>query len=64
MDVRCVALGRDGSAQVEALSGGHERLDRLGGDARHALDAVGRAVVTVVPVQLGHGGDVLFGVRR
>ena len=44
--------------------GGHERFDRLGRYACQVLDAVGRAVVAVVPVQPGHGGDVLFGVRR
>src|SRR5262249_13995573 len=40
----------DASAQVEVPVGRHERLDRLGRDACHALDAVGCAVVTVVPV--------------
>src|SRR6516164_4486295 len=52
-----------GSTQVEIPAGGHERLYRLGRDARHTLDAIGCAVVTIVPVQLGHGGDMLFGVR-
>src|SRR5262249_62154171 len=52
------------SAQVEVPSGGHERLDRLRRDACHALDAVGCAVVTIVPGQPGHGGDVLFRVWR
>jgi len=46
------------SAQVEISAGGHERLDRLWRDACHALDTVGCAVVTVVPVKPGHGGDV------
>jgi hypothetical protein len=53
-----------GSTQVELPAGGNECFDRLRRDACHTLDAIGYAVVTVVPVQLGHGGDVLFGVRR
>lgn len=53
-----------GSTEVEVPAGAHERLDRLRRDACHAIDAVGCAVITIVPMQLGHGGDVLFGVRR
>ncbi len=55
--------GGEVSAQVEVPVGGHEHFDRLGRDACHVLDAVDRAVVAVVPMQLGHSGDVLFGVQ-
>src|SRR3954468_13159548 len=59
-----VTAAPGGSAQVEVLSGGHELLDRLRTDARYAFDVSGGAVVTVVAVELGHGGEMLLGVRR
>jgi hypothetical protein len=60
---RRTSSGHSGSAQVEVSAGGHERFDRLGGYAGYAFDIGECAVVVVLLVQPGHGGDVLFDVR-